>query len=507
MSHDDPKRLYPIIYVRGYAGSQDEVEETVSTPYMGFNLGATKLRQRWNGDIVRHVFESPLVRLMKDHGYRDVFAGGQELRDSPLPPTSVIIYRYYESASRDLGTGERLEIEDYAKGLDELITQVRQQVCAFTGERSRDFRLYLVAHSMGGLICRAFLQNPKLGTAANRRAVDKVYTYATPHGGIDVRVLGNMPGLFTFNNADNFNHKRMRKFLGLTARQDVRSLNKQFDANRFFSLVGTDAKDYDAAGGWSSRMVGPLSDGLVQIKNAAAEGSPRAFVHRSHSGAYGIVNSEEGYQNLKRFLFGNVRVDAVLKVEALDLPAEVQKALDDRKKVRASYHFEVDVRPRGGTYSLHRRVASENSAIFRSWDDLFPDAQASARDPYLFSVYLTKRARTKRGDGPLVFAVDLRVRVPDYEIAGALFFENHIEGSYLYSRTLAIAAVPPANDRAKWTVRYGFNPMARNPTPLEAEMDNSKRAKADGLLFRIPIDRTQRPGMVATLELTARDWG
>ena len=29
---------YPIIYVRGYAATMRELEETVGTPYMGFNL-------------------------------------------------------------------------------------------------------------------------------------------------------------------------------------------------------------------------------------------------------------------------------------------------------------------------------------------------------------------------------------------------------------------------------------------------------------------------------------
>lgn len=514
MPNDEPnddlkRRLRPIIYVRGYAGTQDDVEETVSTPYMGFNLGATKLRQRWDGRIVRHVFESPLVRLMKKYDYRDVFAEGDELRDCPLQPNSVIIYRYYEPVSRDLGSGERLEIEDYARGLDKLIAQIRTQVCQFTGEKAAEFRLYLVAHSMGGLICRAFLQNSKLGKAANRRAVDKVYTYATPHGGIDVRVLGNVPSFLTRNNADNFNHERMRVFLGLKAPHDVRSLNDRFDPSRFFCLVGTNAKDYEAARGWSSRAVGPLSDGLVRIENATVQGSPRAFVHRSHSGAYGIVNSEEGYQNLKRFLFGNIRVDAVLKIEALDLPAEVQKALDDGDKVRASYHFEVDVRPRGATYSIHRRSTDESSAIFRTFDELFPEAGTSPRHPYLFSTYLAAGERTKRGEGPLVFAIDLRVRVPDYEIDGLLFFENHIEGSYLYNRTIAIAAVPPEGDDGTWTMRYGFNPMARNPTPHLAKNGDPVPASGDGregLHFRIPIPRTQKPGMLATLELTARPW-
>ena len=34
--------FYPIIYVRGYAGSESAVEETVATPFMGFNLGETE---------------------------------------------------------------------------------------------------------------------------------------------------------------------------------------------------------------------------------------------------------------------------------------------------------------------------------------------------------------------------------------------------------------------------------------------------------------------------------
>ena len=74
--------FYPIIYVRGYAGSQGEVEDTAADPYMGFNLGATKLRQLWDGTCQRHYFESPLVRLMKDYGYRDVYVGG-----AMMPPT------------------------------------------------------------------------------------------------------------------------------------------------------------------------------------------------------------------------------------------------------------------------------------------------------------------------------------------------------------------------------------------------------------------------------------
>ena len=70
-----------------------------------------------------------------------------------------------------------------------------------------------------------------------------------------------------------------------------------------FCLIGTNAADY----GLVSKAVGPKSDGLVQIDNAYVRRANRSFVHRSHSGIYGEVNSEEGYQNLRRFLYGTRR--------------------------------------------------------------------------------------------------------------------------------------------------------------------------------------------------------
>lgn len=158
--------FFPIVYLRGYAGSQAEVEETVATPFMGFNLGSTKIRQLWTGDIDRYIFESPLVRLMKDHGYQDVYEDGAELRlEEKAPSKSIWIYRYYEPVSKELGAGFRPEIEDYARGLHGFIERIRDQVCgpadasdADVHTARADFKLYLVAHSMGGLIIRCYLQ-------------------------------------------------------------------------------------------------------------------------------------------------------------------------------------------------------------------------------------------------------------------------------------------------------------------------------------------------------------
>jgi hypothetical protein len=60
--------------------------------------------------VKRFFFESPLVRLMSDHGYGDVFVDGEDLvaaerPDCVIPYRSIIIYRYCDEASKDFGTG------------------------------------------------------------------------------------------------------------------------------------------------------------------------------------------------------------------------------------------------------------------------------------------------------------------------------------------------------------------------------------------------------------------
>lgn len=92
------KNVYhTIIYVRGFAATQAEIEDTVADPYMGFNIGSTKTRMAWTGDVKRYYFESPLVRLMSDHGYEDVFVDGEDLVTIDRPGSdilykSIIIY-------------------------------------------------------------------------------------------------------------------------------------------------------------------------------------------------------------------------------------------------------------------------------------------------------------------------------------------------------------------------------------------------------------------------------
>lgn len=488
--------FFPIIYVRGYAMTKGEIEATVSTPYMGFNLGATKVRQDWNGKVVKHIFESPLVRLMKDYNYRDVYVDGKESA-GVVSPRSIVIYRYYEQGDVDLGSGKAPSITEAAEGLGELIIKLREQVCGEDLKAAEAFRVYLVAHSMGGLICRCFLQNPSVSGKEVKGLVDKVFTYATPHNGIEMAGM-NVPEFLSLWDMDNFNRDKMAGYLGLPGKPErVDDLNGTFDPERFFCLVGTNHKDYAVAAGLSRAMAGEMSDGLVRIENATVRNAPRAFVYRSHSGPYGIVNSEEGYQNLRRFLFGNVQVDGVLEVENLPLPPAVQNAYDEKKKVRGSYYFEATVSPRGSIhYKLTERRKETYSAIFRTFDEVFKidkvDGLAAPRMPVLFSVFLdTTKITTGR---TLVFGVELSVSSTEYEIDGFLFFDRSLPGEYLFRNTLVIRAT---SGKDSWKVRYNLTDDAWSDS-------RGREAAIDDNGFFIPLQSAK--GFKGKLRLTTRKW-
>src|SRR5262245_2885573 len=126
----------PIIYVRGYAMSQNEIDDTTADPFCGFNIGSTVLRATPDPKQApkKFIFESPLVRLQSDYGYADVFRNGVDILDpdwsGTIPVRSVVIYRYYEPASSLLGNSKTPNIEQFAKGLSDLILKVRELVCS-----------------------------------------------------------------------------------------------------------------------------------------------------------------------------------------------------------------------------------------------------------------------------------------------------------------------------------------------------------------------------------------
>lgn len=514
--------LNPIIYVRGYAMSKAEIDETTADPFCGFNLGSTVFRATPEKTRARKfIFESPVVRLASDFGYRDVFTEGHDILDSDwsgtLPKKSIIIYRYYEPASELLGSGETPKIEEFAKGLSRLIISVRDLVCNNPENETtpEKFRCYLVAHSMGGLVCRAFLQNPQFDEAKARSYVDKVFTYATPHNGIEMAGT-NVPEWLSANAISNFNRERMADYLNLQKEfQNTKRVDwipeEAFPSERVFCLIGTNRNDYEVAKGLSRTFAGNGSDGLVKIENAwvcgvKADGNEsiptaKAFVYRSHSGYFGIVNSEESYQNLVRFLFGDVRVDIWVDVEDILLPEDVQKEASQGKKIDALYQIEVLASPRGKLWYLTRRVAEEDSVAC-----LAHETWANSPKPYrlyLSTVFLANRGKVKPDRPSLAYSMTLGVRVPDYEVERKLWIDKHYEGGYLFRDAVVVELIPPQIENGDWQVKYNWqsNQQGEATQPLPSkELDHGK--------VELTIDFASRtkPGIRGKLRFVVSKW-
>jgi pimeloyl-ACP methyl ester carboxylesterase len=492
---------WPVIYLRGYAGDQKGVEQTVDDPFYGFNAGSTHVRVGPRGTATFYAFEGSVIRLFTDHDYTDAYDAGVQRVDVPpgghRPPVrSVWIHRYYDDTSETFdrsGDPERWSIERAAEDLASLI----EKVCAVTGARM----VFLVGHSTGGLIIRSLLQRHYPNTGTDGAAiVARVFTYGTPHGGIHFdNPVGPTLEWFRdhlgWNNMQDFGRQRMYEFLTPDSdRQDKppatfepRDLGGRFPPERFFCLVGTDASDY----GIPKKLVGQQSDGLVQIDSAYVHGAPRAYVHRSHSGRYGIVNSEAGYANLERFFFGDVRVD--LSLDGLDAIPKVVAA-----DAEVYHHADVTVSLRGLPVVLHEQTSEHFCPVPLEWK-----VNREGEPVFLFSLFLIPRYSVM--DDIVRYAVSLAV----YRIErkdSPLWFRNHLEKIPLWTDNLVVDL--RAVDREGYTARYAWRSQMAVPDAAPAEelaLDDDGDGTSTG---RVPLPEPARAvlGGEATLVVHAGWW-
>ncbi|MGC4030649.1 MAG: hypothetical protein QM754_02710 [Tepidisphaeraceae bacterium] len=494
------KSCHPIIYVRGYAMSQSEIDETTSDPFNGFNIGSVTYRATPDPKKPpnKFIFESPVVRLAKEYGYSTAFADGLDIVDTnfnnDIQRKTIVVHRYYEEASSLFGDAAKKPIEHFATRLSELVARLRDLVAK--GPDAVDpekFKCYLVAHSMGGLICRAFLQNPALDTKKVAGCVDKFFTYATPHNGIDLGKF-NVPGILGAFDINNFNRERMAEYLALpeslkkSERADWVPQNDLFP-RKVFCMIGTNRADYKAAYGLSRTFVGDGSDGLVKIANASVWGyapktgektgpAAKGYCYRSHSGWYGIVNSEESYQNLVRFLFGNVRVDVRVEITDVRLPAALAS---EKKPIDALYQFETTIGLRGKPWFLTRRTAEEDSAACRTHEELKNSAPATGKTIDLCTVFMANRY-VMAGMNNFAYRMGLGIRVPDYTVDGVLWFDKHYEGGYLFRDAVISEITPPAKPGDSWGVKFSWETQNAMAATRTAPLNNLSNGDAEIVL-------------------------
>ncbi|RSM36042.1 hypothetical protein DMA12_41950 [Amycolatopsis balhimycina DSM 5908] len=496
----------PVVYVRGFAATSSEIDDAVDDPLYGFNKGAVHVRIGSDDKPWFHQFEGPLLRLISDERYQLLVHGDQRAfllsqEDAAVPEATVWIHRFYDQAATTFGAEPAaFVLEDAAEDLFDFVKLVLTK----TGAP----RVFLVAHSMGGLICRSMIQRviPLADGAADAATsyVDRLFTYGTPHSGIQFAhgfgLLEKLRDLFNIDAAAIFGPDRMYEYLTTDGGNRPNGWSPAdvpdgvFPKERIFCLVGTDSEDYAVARGLSSKLVGVRSDGLVQIDRAFVPGANRALVHRSHSGRYGLVNSEEGYQNLRRFLFGDLRAQVDL------VHVEPPPGSGDDGVIR---QVEVQLAIRQLPVLVDERTSAHHCPI--------QFEPTPAEDPVLPLLVTFLTSRLPRPTDTLRYSLHLRLlSLAETGLELALDPANHLEQTADFDDTLVVDVQPGNGDEQPaqaWAVWNSELPGAiRNWTPTGDPLPGDQ--SGDGWMTEVALPETANPlfGPTAAIRLTLTPW-
>lgn len=507
--------FYPIVYVRGYAMSSGERDETFHDAYYGFAATSVRKRQglpELGSYMLPDVFEGQFVRFMKDFGYADAINRGNRV-ESPRryraqidnPAKSLWISRFYDT---DVLNGTLRSIKEHAQDLLALVTDVipkqLKDAGVYLGENDEDYRVILLAHSMGGLVCRTVIQNLLPGNTTLKqedrnaeRWIHRLVTMATPHRGIDLGALPNGLEQWVVNNlnpddANIFQEKQMRQYLNLPDEDEpVHSLGGHFPVNKCLCLIGSDYRDYAVGGNLVRRATGAFSDGLVKQSNAYVvqgkpiAGTPDKFlpentafyanVHKAHSGYEGIVNSYESWENVHRFLFGDVQAQFALA----GLQIASARAQKDEE---IFYDFEYNFTIRGTNTKLHWRAQEPcENAVRRRAEEVVGDE----KEVPLHTAFLNSKLRTAESleDDPYLYCL-LAFKVAEHRVQGAglagklwhlIGVDSDYEGRTIYSETVELRVGYTPNTDGTFLVGYRWASDARMEWKLITSSDADAR--------------------------------
>ncbi len=140
-------------------------------------------------------------------------------------------------------------------------------------------------------------------------------------------------------------------------------------------------------------------------------------------------------------------------------------------------------------------MVNEGSAIF------VPFTRFQQKRPIqLFRAFLLKDHSMRRRER-LGFSLDLSVLVPEYEVDGFLFLDQHYESGYLFRDKVNLEVALGGSEPP--SLRFGFDRKTPNRVSRTAEMTELGDGQFE---FRRPVRQATRPGLAGKLVLRAKPW-
>jgi hypothetical protein len=134
------------------------------------------------------------------------------------------------------------------------------------------------------------------------------------------------------------------------------------------------------------------------------------------------------------------------------------------------------------------------------------DTNKAPRLIYLSTVFLANSAKVSANpnDRTLAYLMDVRVRVPDYEVDKKFWLDQHYEGGNLFSDALLVVLEPPAEPGGDWVVRHSW----QSNSVGEASQTLTYQQIVDGKIrIEVPLPSPpSSPGIQAKVVLIASAW-
>jgi hypothetical protein len=149
-------------------------------------------------------------------------------------------------------------------------------------------------------------------------------------------------------------------------------------------------------------------------------------------------------------------------------------------------------------------VAEEDSPACRTHRELSKPGSTGSNLVYLSTVFLANSAKISTDDRTLSYSMDLRVRVPDYQVEKRFWRDQHYEGSYLFRDALIVVLEPPLQAGGEWEVRVGWE--SKNVGEAKRKITGEALAKGQLRVEEELPSANTKPGIKGKVVLIASGW-